>query len=468
MVSTEIVGGDTIPTVVHESGTVSLDIVTDSRGFDALEDEWNTLLDRCDASVYQTFEWQRTWWKHFGEGNSDAMLHLIVLRRDGEICGIAPFFVERVRTLGVLGHRRLVFLAQGPSDYLNVLFPRGEEEECAERVASYLAEAKHLFDVMHLEDLTDRSVSHTHLYNALKRRQFRGEHFINEYCPRTTLLGTWEETLASFKIDNRREIRRRARNIEKNFAVEYEVVTDESEAARKIDEFIALHQSKWQNDGHSGVFAESQTGKFHREVATLFARRGWLFLAFLRANGTLAASLYCFLFGDDLAVYLTGNANRSDVFKFSPGRVLTAFCMEEAVKRGKKVCDFMRGTEQYKYELDAKDVPNWAILMYNPHSVRPELRYKFDLLVRSLQRRSAREWLLFKVVAREHGIFSKEIVQHVKTRFRQNVADGMLKAKDPARATHLPTADKRQANGQQKKSDSVPDSSGPHSHKGIV
>lgn len=445
----ESIGGSiTALQVEKHVSTPTLQIVSDNDLFDALKTDWDQLLEECDASIYQSYEWQRTWWKHFGEKNRSASLHIVVVKRGGRVIGIAPFFIEKIRTLGFIGYRRLAFIGQGPSDYLDVVFARGDEAVCADLVATHLAASSDLFDVIHLEDFTDRFPNHTLLFEALKRKAFRGRHFINEYCPRTTLLESWEDTLASFKIDNRREIRRRQRNLHKNFAIEYEAITGETDAASGIEEFIVMHQQKWQNEGHSGVFAESRMGKFHREVAQLFARRGWLFLTFLSANGTKAAALYCFLFRDDLAVYLTGNANRSDVFKFSPGRVLTAYCMEEAVKQGKKVCDFMRGTEQYKYELDAKDIPNWAVLMYNPHSTRPELRHKIDLLVRSLHRRSTRERLLFKVVAKEHGWFSKEAFEHIKTRFKQNIKDGMMKAKAPERATNVRPKSNGEANGQ--------------------
>ncbi len=435
---------------LHEetsTAALTLRVVSDTTAFDALERSWNALLETTDASVFQSFEWQRTWWKHFGEPNTAASLHIIVLSDGNEVVGIAPFFVERVRSLGVVRYKRLAFISTGPSDYLDLLLQPNKEEHCVEMIAAHLAQQPHLFDVIDLQDCPDRLPNHRLLYAALQRHGFRGEHFINEYCPRTLLKNTWEETLASFKIDNRREIRRRQRNLHKNFAVEYEVVTRPEDALRGIEEFILMHQTKWRNDGHSGVFADSSVARFHRDIVQLFARRGWLYLAFMNANGERAATLYCFVFKNDLAVYLTGNANRADVFKYSPGRVLTAFCMEEAVKMGKKVCDFMRGTEPYKYELDARDVPNWTILMYNPHSFKPELRHKLHLLVQSLQRRTRKELLLLRSVGRDKGLFSRAMVQHLVGRMKQNLSDGMMKVKAPERATNVRPKLHDKANG---------------------
>jgi CelD/BcsL family acetyltransferase involved in cellulose biosynthesis len=435
-----------VPSNVTQGRDITISVVTQAEVFDALAGEWDKLLERCDASIYQTFAWQRLWWKNFGEGTS--RLHIIVLRRGKRVVGIAPFFISTTHTLGLLPLRKLTFIGQGPSDYLDVLFARGEEKSCATCTAEYLASQHSLFDIIHLEDFSDRLPNHTLLFEALQKKGFRGDHFINEYCPRTQLKEDWEATLTSFKIDTRREIRRRARNIQKTFSVEFELVTEETAAAEAVDAFIQLHQHKWTNTGHAGEFADPRCVRFHHELVVEFARRGWLSLAFLRVNGERVATLYCFMFRNDLAVYLTGNSNRSDVYKFSPGRVLTAYCMEQAVAQGKTVCDFMRGNEPYKYEMDAVDVPNWAMLLYNPRSLKPEFRYRIELLTKSLKRRTTHERLLYQVVAREHGLFSSAMREHLKSRAKKNLADGATKAKAPERATHIHTKSAEQRTDQ--------------------
>ena len=123
----------------------TLEIVTDNTGFDALETDWNTLIEECGASIYQAFEWLRTWWKYFGANNHSFALRIIVVNRCDRIIGIAPFLIGRVHTLAVVGFRELVFIGYRPSDYLDVLFVRGEEAECADLNSEYLAGSSHLF-----------------------------------------------------------------------------------------------------------------------------------------------------------------------------------------------------------------------------------------------------------------------------------------------------------------------------------
>src|SRR5262245_62597392 len=59
--------------------------------FEALRPEWDALLTRAEASLFQTWEWQWSWWRHFGRGR----LCIMTARRGGELVGIAPLMLGR-------------------------------------------------------------------------------------------------------------------------------------------------------------------------------------------------------------------------------------------------------------------------------------------------------------------------------------------------------------------------------------
>ena len=139
------------------SARASVHVIEDPLEFDALEEEWNALLDRSAVSVFQSFEWQRTWWKHFGEGRKNARLHIVTLRLEDELVAVAPFYIDSVRSLGLLRLRRLLFVGHKDSDYLDILVSPGKERECVELIAAHLAERRERFDMALLEEITDRS-----------------------------------------------------------------------------------------------------------------------------------------------------------------------------------------------------------------------------------------------------------------------------------------------------------------------
>src|SRR5690348_11043672 len=114
-------------------------VVTSTEGLDALGPAWSALHDVTGASVFQSWEWQRSWWKHFGEPDPRRRLLVVVLEADGQVRAIAPFFVEEVPVLPGFPLRRLSFIGSGLTDYLDVLVSDGDEESSCAELAACLA-----------------------------------------------------------------------------------------------------------------------------------------------------------------------------------------------------------------------------------------------------------------------------------------------------------------------------------------
>jgi len=395
------------------SARASVHVIEDPLEFDALEEEWNALLDRSAVSVFQSFEWQRTWWKHFGEGRKNARLHIVTLRLEDELVAVAPFYIDSVRSLGLLRLRRLLFVGHKDSDYLDILVSPGKERECVELIAAHLAERRELFDMALLEEITDRSPTGLLLQQAFLEQGWAASRFVDEQCPRTPLRRTWEETVAALPVNYRREIRRRLRNIAKAYEVELELVPPGEQVEPAMREFIDMHQERWIRDGHPGVFADRRRAAFHCEVADRLSRRGWLFLAFLRADGQRCAANYGFSFREVLSTYLPGSRELDDLAKYSPGRVLHAKSMEWAIDDGKKIYDFMRGREHYKYEFDATDVPNWSVVAYPHRRAMTAAKHRLDLVANALRRRARREANALLRTSRNEGWFSSALLKHL-------------------------------------------------------
>jgi CelD/BcsL family acetyltransferase involved in cellulose biosynthesis len=422
----------------HPAGRLAVGVVDDAAGFDALEREWDALLERSDASVFQSFEWQRTWWRHFGEGRRGARLHLVTLRAPDGLAAIAPLYVERV--LGPLALRRLLFVGHRDSDYLDVLVARGREAQCAEALADHLSARPQPFDVAVLEETPDRSRIGALLCSAFVRRGWGTSRFVQERCPRTALAKTWEETIAGFDIANRREVRRRLRNMQKEHAVELEVVSPGDAVEPSMREFVDMHQERWARDGYWGVFSDRAQADFHCDVAERLARRGWLFLAFLRVDGRRCAVNYGFSFRSTASVYLTGARPVPPALaRHSPGRSLHALGMQWAIAQGRTIYDFMRGAEPYKYELGAIDVPNWTVVAYPRHPRRSEAKHALHLFVAAVGRRARREAHALRVASRGGGWLSREVMTHAARATRRALADlqrilGRRREVEPARA----------------------------------
>src|SRR2546428_11730535 len=123
-----------------EARTAGVARIEDPSAFDGLRAEWNELLEASPSkSLFLTWEWLFTWWKHLADGRR---LSILVVHAAGELVAIAPL-TWRPRRLGhLLSVRSLEFLGTGSvgSDYLDLIVRRGRAAEAVRALAAYLAD----------------------------------------------------------------------------------------------------------------------------------------------------------------------------------------------------------------------------------------------------------------------------------------------------------------------------------------
>lgn len=72
-------------------GGLSTEVLSTDEEFEQIANEWNELVEVVDVDIFQTFEWQRTWWKYFGGNN---LLHIVLFRKGSQLVGIMPLFID--------------------------------------------------------------------------------------------------------------------------------------------------------------------------------------------------------------------------------------------------------------------------------------------------------------------------------------------------------------------------------------
>lgn len=420
--------------------SLDLQVVSSTAELDALGPAWTRLHVESGASPFQSFEWQRTWWKYLGEQVPARRLHIVVLRAGGELVAIAPFMIESVRIAPLIKVRRLVFVGTGLSDQLEPIVRPGFEAAACELVAAHLAAGARAFDLLSLADIPEGSRLREPLLAALQRHGFEGKAFVAEQCPRTVLKSTWRETLDGWDGWRRRKLGWRIRQMQKSFKVEVELLLGGDGLAADVDEFIDMHQQRWTSAGKKGVYADPMVAAFQREIAQVFARRGWLLLAFLRVDGARMVSYFGFQQGDQVFVYLTGMRDLGEARKFAPGIVLHALCMESLLPQRLRRYEFLRGVEDYKYECGAVDVPNWALLFFRAGARSARVKNVVALLEESLARRADQEWTAFHHRRRALGLFSLGMARYLWRSARQTLRDGLTKLRAPEKSLSSWTA----------------------------
>jgi CelD/BcsL family acetyltransferase involved in cellulose biosynthesis len=142
-----------------------------------------------------------------------------------------------------------------------------------------------------------------------------------------------------------------------------EMSIDEAEAAIFMDMLFMLHTKRWKAAGKSGVLQGKEIRAFHEEAALGFHKKGMLRLYRMLFEERTLAVLYGFVHRNWLYAYLMGFD--PDFSELSPGRLMLLSVAEDCITRGVAGMDFLRGSENYKYDWSPKETKNYTMLITN-------------------------------------------------------------------------------------------------------
>lgn len=334
---------------------MDLKLYTDEGGFDALRGHWNELLARsCADAFFLTWEWQTIWWRCLGEGD----LYLLAWFDAGQLAAIAPLYLHADEA----GQRRFDLVGcVEVSDYLDLIIEPGYEDAVYGALLDWLASpACPPWEVTGLCNLPEASATHRRLPELAAGRGWTAVSALEDVCPVIPLPDSFEDYLQnSLSKKQRHEVRRKLRRIEEETTVRWYVVDGEADLGQEIDAFIRLHRlSKQEKLG----FMTDEMEAFFRTAMQVMHAASRLHLAFIEVNGARAAALLSFVYDGRLLVYNSGYDPESYA-ELSPGIVLTAHVIEDAIRRGLRIFDFLQGNEVYKYRFGAQDTAVYSTVV---------------------------------------------------------------------------------------------------------
>jgi CelD/BcsL family acetyltransferase involved in cellulose biosynthesis len=340
-----------ISTVAARPLPCAIETIVEVEGFRRLRREWNELLSTSpSASLFLTWEWMFTWWKHLG---GRRRLSILVVRCAGEVIAIAPLAL-RPRDYGRLApFSSLEFLGTGfvGSDYLDLIVRAGREHVALPALADHLAQCKVMLKMAQIRtgftlafDLSERLEGSGWGLSASK----------TAVCPYIDLSGlTWATYLAGLGPAHRANLQRRLRNLTRSSELLFTEAENEEERREFLGHLIGLHNLRRQELGGSEAFHTPGLLAFHEEFSALALRRGWLRLCLLRLAGKPAAALYGFRYRRTFYFYQSGFD--PEHARVSVGLVALALAIRSAIEEGVREFDLLHGSEPYKF-LWAREV----------------------------------------------------------------------------------------------------------------
>jgi len=318
---------------------LSVDVIRKVEQLAALVPEWRELWRRSEiATPFQSPDWLLPWWDVFAPGE----LRCIAVRRAGSMVALAPLY----RETGMHGSR-LLPLGISLSDYLDILVDHEYRESVHE-----IARAIETDDIDAVE--WGEAQSSAEALHVPPLRGWEATRIAASPCP-VVALPNMPEELRSVVSPSRWRHLRTAANRTARRGETIIVEGDVDNAGALLNELMRLHTASRVKRG-GDVFADPRVGEFHSAALPDLMREGLVRLYALSIGAQMVAVYYGFHHGARAYAYQCGY---DPSFGFqSPGALLIAHAMEQAIREGAQEFHFLRGNEPYKYEWGAKDRMN--------------------------------------------------------------------------------------------------------------
>jgi CelD/BcsL family acetyltransferase involved in cellulose biosynthesis len=300
------------------------------------EATWNNLVARSASPLpFSTWQFQTAWWRLLGDG----CLHLYgVQDAAADWVALLPLY-EAGSGLRLVG-------GVDVADYLDLIAVAGHEEAAWKALLAAMPAAGGP-TTLELRPVPAASPTVTLLPGLAAAAGLDCRLDVDERCPVIDLPASWDAYLATLSGKDRHELRRKLRRAE-GAGARVEVARTPGGIATFMDSFLALHRKSKVGKAR---FMDARMEGFFREVGTALAGAGWAALWVLWVNAQPAAALFCLEYGGTVGLYNSGFDPEARAL--SPGVVLIARTIEDAIGRGFRRYDFLRGDEPYKYGFGA-------------------------------------------------------------------------------------------------------------------
>ncbi len=280
------------------------------------------------------------WWQVFGEGSEP---YLFEVKENRNVIGIAPLMLKEGRAS---------FIASADvCDYMDFAVAPGKEQAFFTALLDKLKQDG--ITELCLESLRPDSTVLTCLVDLAKSKGYQVIVTRENVSLDLDLPSTWEAYLKTLSPKQRRETGRRFRRLEEEGDINYRIVeTAEPEA---LGIFFKLMRVSRED---KAAFLTSQMESFFRAIADTMAEARLLRFGILEISSKRVAAVMCFDYNDKVYLYNSGYDPEYSIL--SVGLLSKLLSIKDSIERGRKVYDFLKGAEEYKYRLKGREIPIYS------------------------------------------------------------------------------------------------------------
>ena len=349
---------------------LSTDILITMDQFINLKGEWESLYNsRKNPCIFQSYEWNFTWWKHFGIGYE---LAIIAVYEKDRVVGIGPFIKKRR-----LGIPHVEIIGNDQHAYFGLLAEDGRED-IVQAIAGKLVS---LFPkgIVHIPYYQSGDWTVDVLMSSLMALGWKEHRWVRNISHYIYCDSGYEGYLSSKSSKSRRNLRYNRYKLERKGKVEIKHFFGNELDEKIIDKITKIQGLSWL--ARRGV--DYLGTDYYRELFLKLGQNGNAEIFLMTIDGQDTAFILNYCSGDAHYAIFTGfNEKFDDV---SPGQILWLDSIKSILDRNNKIYELPFGDAKYKRF--------WC--------------NRTKRLFRSVCYRGVRGWILSWIPHRIHGTFAK-------------------------------------------------------------
>lgn len=318
---------------------------------DELRRLWTDLERRADITFYLSWHWIGAWVAEAGPPD-----FVLVGRAGGEVVCLGLLRKAVLWRHGVIRSRTLLLHQTGKEEedivfieYNRFLADRRCGDLGPAAVSWLRANRRALggFDEIDLGGVTDEDV------RALRKAGCRihvHAHKSTAFIDLKSIRASGADYLATISSNTRYQIRRALKIYEARGPLELQSARTVEEAIAFFEAMGVLHEAAWRQKGEGGAWRFPFLVRFHRRLIETAFAEGGVEIVRVSCGGEAIGYIHCLVRGGWIGSYLSGFAYEADN-KVKPGLVSFYLYIEEKLKNGGEVFDFLAGDHRYKTSL---------------------------------------------------------------------------------------------------------------------
>ena len=306
---------------------------------------WDELSRRLSSTTpFHAPLWQIAGWS---AGRILGRIRFITVERAGALLAVLPLCLNPQGGLHSPG--------ASICDYLDPLMVPEHEPACWRAILAFVAAQwdRKLIEFT-LHNIRESAACRTLLPSIADAAGFSFEETLVEYAPAIRLPESWEQYLDTLDAHERKELRRKLNKAESKGEARLVRCEDASLLDKALQTMEAV-------GGEKGAAVSGYVRPLLEAIAPALVSEGRLELWTLQILGRPACYLIQLVGPDGPMLYNLGY--EPSMKEWSPGVVAVGLSIRNAISRGDKVFDLLRGREPYKYKLGGVDRAVYRVTM---------------------------------------------------------------------------------------------------------